>query len=76
MFSDALPHRAKIVGAGVTVHEALKAADALNKEGISARVVDIFCVKPIDRDALLECARATRGVCPLFFSYYSCVAVL
>jgi transketolase len=40
--------RATIVGAGVTVFEALKAAEALSGEGISARVVDVYSVKPID----------------------------
>src|SRR5205823_5975846 len=37
-----------IVGAGVTVHEALKAADALEEDGITARVIDAYSIKPID----------------------------
>jgi transketolase len=37
-----------IVAAGITVHEALRAAEALAEEGISARVVDCYSVKPID----------------------------
>jgi transketolase len=41
-----------IVAAGITVHEALKAADALAREGVSARVVDCYSVKPIDGDTL------------------------
>jgi transketolase len=41
-----------IVGAGITVHEALKAADALADEGISARVIDCYSVKPIDAETL------------------------
>jgi transketolase len=41
-----------IVAAGITVHEALEAADALADEGISARVVDCYSVKPIDADTL------------------------
>ena len=40
--------RAAIVGAGITVHEALKAADALHAEGIAVRVIDAYSVKPID----------------------------
>jgi transketolase len=41
-----------IVAAGITVHEALEAAEALAGEGISARVVDCYSVKPIDTDTL------------------------
>jgi transketolase len=41
-----------IVAAGITVHEALKAADALATEEISARVIDCYSVKPIDAETL------------------------
>jgi transketolase len=41
-----------IVAAGITVHEALKAADTLSEEGISARVLDCYSVKPIDAETL------------------------
>jgi transketolase len=41
-----------IVAAGITLHEALKAADALAGEGISARVIDCYSVKPIDAETL------------------------
>jgi transketolase len=41
-----------IVAAGITVHEALKAADALAGEGISAQVIDCYSVKPIDAETL------------------------
>ncbi|HVM17035.1 MAG TPA: transketolase [Gaiellaceae bacterium] len=41
-----------IVAAGITVHEALKAAEALEGDGISARVVDCYSVKPIDAETL------------------------
>jgi transketolase len=51
-----------IVTGGVTLFEALKAADALAAKGIAVRVVDIFSVKPIDRDTLLACVKATRDV--------------
>jgi transketolase len=37
-----------IVAAGITLHEALTAADALAEDGISARVIDLYSVKPID----------------------------
>ncbi len=51
-----------IVGAGVTVFEALAAADQLQKEGISSRVIDAYSVQPIDADTLREAAKATRAV--------------
>jgi transketolase len=50
-----------IAAAGVTVHEAIKAALQLAAEGIYARVRDLYSVKPIDRDTLLESVRTTQG---------------
>ena len=41
-----------IVGAGITLHEALEAAETLEAEGISARVIDLYSVKPIDAETL------------------------
>ena len=40
--------RVTLVGAGVTVYEALKAADELSQAGIAARVIDAYSIKPID----------------------------
>jgi transketolase len=51
-----------VVGAGITLHEALKAADALAAEGVSARVIDLYSVKPIDEDTLRAAAEATGGI--------------
>ncbi|WP_281186043.1 transketolase [Actinomadura kijaniata] len=48
-----------IVAAGVTVHEALKAADRLAAAGVPARVVDLYSVKPVDAATLHEAADAT-----------------
>ena len=50
-----------IVAAGVTVHEALKAHEALSASGIAIRVIDAYCVQPIDRDGLVAAGKATRG---------------
>jgi transketolase len=50
-----------IVGAGITLHEALKAAEALATQGIEARVIDLYSVKPIDVDALRDAVEATQG---------------
>lgn len=47
-----------IIGAGVTTHEALKAADKLGEQGVNVRVIDLYSVKPIDKDTLLEAAAA------------------
>jgi transketolase len=52
---------AAVVGAGITVFEALKAYDQLKAEGISIRVIDAYSVQPIDAKTLLEAAKATRG---------------
>jgi transketolase len=50
-----------IVGAGITLHESLKAADRLETEGISARVIDLYSVKPVDAETLRAAAEATGG---------------
>jgi transketolase len=52
---------ATVVGAGVTVFEALKAHDALKASGTSIRVIDLYSVSPVDKDALVAAARATGG---------------
>ena len=53
---------ATVVAAGVTVHEALKAADALQKSGINIRVIDLYSVQPVDAAALTAAAQATDGI--------------
>jgi transketolase len=50
-----------LIGAGVTVHEALKAADRLKQDGVNARVIDLYSVKPIDTDTLAAASAATGG---------------
>jgi len=50
-----------LVGAGVTLHEALRAADILHGEGIAARVIDCYSVKPVDVATLAAAAAATGG---------------
>jgi transketolase len=51
--------RLTVVAAGVTVHEALAAADALERQGIAVRVVDLYSVKPVDRRTLRRAAEET-----------------
>jgi transketolase len=50
---------ATLVGAGVTLRESLAAADALASDGMSVRVIDAYCVKPIDRDTLRQALEQT-----------------
>jgi len=50
-----------LIGAGVTLHNCLAAADELDRDGIRARVVDLYSVKPIDTETLVEAAEATDG---------------
>ncbi|MBV9147055.1 MAG: transketolase [Acidobacteria bacterium] len=50
-----------VVGAGVTLNEALKACDQLKKQGVSIRVIDLFSVRPVDAATLLAAARATNN---------------
>jgi len=45
----------------VTLHEALKAHEELKGQGIAVRVIDLYCLKPIDGAALGEHVRATGG---------------
>ncbi|WP_328552568.1 MULTISPECIES: transketolase [unclassified Streptomyces] len=51
--------RLTLVAAGVTVHEALAAAEELDRAGIQARVIDLYSVKPVDRATLREAAEET-----------------
>ncbi|MDO5752072.1 transketolase [Arthrobacter sp.] len=48
-----------LIGAGVTLHECLAAAEELAKLGVKARVIDAYSVKPIDRAALVEACNVT-----------------
>ncbi len=52
---------ATVVAAGVTLFEALRAHDELAAEDLAVRVIDAYSVQPVDRDTLLEAARATGG---------------
>lgn len=51
-----------VVAAGVTLHEALAAHEQLLAEGCATRLIDLYCIKPIDARTLREAARATRAV--------------
>jgi len=53
--------RVTVIAAGVTLHEALKAEAGLKSQGLPIRVIDLYCVKPLDGNALAEQIAATGG---------------
>ncbi|HLQ05523.1 MAG TPA: transketolase, partial [Verrucomicrobiae bacterium] len=53
--------RVTVIGAGITLHEAVKAADALAKESTKIRVIDLYSLKPIDTKTLIAAVSATGG---------------
>lgn len=53
---------ATVVAAGITLHEALKAQEALAKDNIQIRVIDCYSIKPIDQKTLVESAKTTKGM--------------
>jgi transketolase len=53
---------ATVVAAGVTLHEALKAHDALARDGVAIRVIDLYSVKPVDVETLRKAAAETGGL--------------
>jgi transketolase len=50
---------ATVIAAGITLHEAIEAADALAAQGLKIRVIDLYSVKPIDAAALVKAAQQT-----------------
>ncbi|XP_037591840.1 transketolase-like protein 1 isoform X3 [Cebus imitator] len=50
-----------VIGAGITVYEALAAADELAKQDIFIRVIDLFTIKPLDVTTIISSAKATEG---------------
>lgn len=51
-----------IFATGLEVHYALEAADMLEKEGISSKIVNIHTIKPIDEELIVACAKETKKV--------------
>ncbi|SHJ62048.1 transketolase family protein [Paramaledivibacter caminithermalis] len=51
-----------IIATGIMVDVALKAAEELSKQGISARIIDIHTIKPIDREIIIKTAKETKGI--------------
>ena len=51
-----------LIACGIMVHEALQAANALARQGIDARVIDMFTVKPLDAEAVVRYAQETGAI--------------
>jgi transketolase len=63
--------RVTVVAAGVTLHEALKAADRLAQEGIGITVIDAYSIKPLATDVILNAARRTRNLVVTVEDHYA-----
>ena len=53
---------ATVIGAGITLHEALAAHDELKKENIDIRVIDLYSIKPLDAETLRKAAQETKNI--------------
>lgn len=53
---------ATVIAMGVTVSEALKAREELEKQGINIRVIDMHTIKPIDKDLIIKSAKETKKI--------------
>ena len=51
-----------LIASGICTYEAVKAAQELEKKGISARVLNMFTIKPIDKEAILQAAEETGAI--------------
>jgi len=51
-----------LIGAGITLHEGNAAADELADEGINARVIDLYSLKPVDAETVRDAARETGAI--------------
>jgi transketolase len=60
-----------VVAAGVTLHEALKAADALAQEEIGVTVIDAYTIKPLGKDVIKAAARKTKNFVVTVEDHYS-----
>lgn len=56
------PDAVTLIGAGITLHEAIAAADELAGDGINARVIDLYSVKPLDVETVRAAARETGAI--------------
>ncbi len=54
--------KATIIGAGITLHEALTAHEVLAKKGIAVRIIDLYSIKPVDTKTLARALEETKGI--------------
>ncbi len=59
-----------VIAGGITLHEALKASTLFEAEGIHVRVVDIFSVKPLDKEGIIREAESCNGVILVVEDHY------
>jgi transketolase len=63
--------KATVVAAGVTLYEALKAADALKSEGVNITVIDAYSIKPLGKDVILAAAKKTNNTVVTVEDHYA-----
>ncbi len=51
-----------VIACGLLVHKAIEAAEVLKEKGVSVRVVDMYSIKPIDKELILKCASETGAI--------------
>ena len=51
-----------VIACGILVHKAIEAAEMLAEKGISVRVVDMYSIKPIDKELIVKCAKETGAI--------------
>jgi transketolase len=51
-----------VIACGLLVHKAIEAAERMAEKGVSVRVVDMYSIKPIDKDLILQCAKDTGAI--------------
>ncbi len=62
LLRQAAGDKATVVAAGVTLHQALKAADLLKAEGIGITVIDAYSIKPLAKDVIQAAAKKTKNI--------------
>lgn len=77
VWGDDKNNKALVVAAGITLHEALKAQEILKNKGISIKVIDLYSLKPFDKDSLRkEAAQCKNNVIVVEDHYCSAIGFL
>lgn len=51
-----------VIACGLMVHKAMEAAEMMARQGVSVRVVDMYSIKPIDKELIIRCAKETGAI--------------